>query len=183
MYPDFGFVLDGAYRHSVAGSLNSGNMWALQSVIYVPGLLNSHGIKLYGGTQKTSNDGTLGFSDMVRYARNWGKINTTGLSTVGVDYKFPLFYPDWNLSGLLYIRRVKMALFGDFSRLKGNFYHNGEISGTFVKDISSFGTEITSDVNFFRFYAPIDIGLRAAWIPEVKDVYFDFLFSIDFTSF
>jgi hypothetical protein len=183
MYPDFGFVLDGAYRHSVAGTLNPGNVWALQSVIYMPGLLNSHGIKLYGGTQKTSNDGTLGFSDMVRYARNWGKINTTGLSTVGVDYKFPLFYPDWNMWGLLYVRRVKMALFGDFSRLKGNFYHHGEITGTFVKDISSFGTEITSDVNLLRFYAPADIGFRASWIPEMKDVYFDFLFSIDFNSF
>ena len=183
MYPDFGFVLDGSFRHSPFGSLSAGQIKALQSVLYLPGLMKNHGIKIYGGAQKKGSNGTLGFSDVVRYARSWGRINTTEINTGGADYKMPLMYPDWNFWGLLYVRRIKASLFADYTRLKGNFYHGGEITGTFTEDISSLGTEITFDVNMLRFYAPTDIGFRASYLPEMKNVYFNFLFSIDFTSF
>jgi hypothetical protein len=183
MYPNFGIILDGSYRHSPVGLLRAGEISSLQSVLYLPGVLNNHGIKVYAGAQHKNTGGRLGFSDVVRYARGWGRINTTDIYTAGVDYKLPLFYPDMNLLGLLYVRRIKGALFADYTRLKGNFYSDGQITGTFIKDITSMGTELTADVNFVRFYAPSSIGFRASYLPEMKNVYFDFLFSIDFTSF
>ena len=183
MYPDFGIVIDGSFRHSPAGTLRAGQVKALQSVLYFPGFMKNHGIRIYGGAQEKEANGTLGFSDVIRYARGWGRINTTAIYTGGADYKMPLFYPDWNFWGFLYIRRVKTALFADVTRLKGNFYQQGNITGTFLKDISSLGAEVTADVNMVRFYAPAGIGFRASYLPEMKNVYFDFLFSIDFTSF
>lgn len=183
VYPDFGLVLDGEFRHSPFGSIDAGQIKALQSVLYLPGLLKNHGLRLYGGAQQKTNNGSLGFSDVVRYARRWGRINTTEIYTGGADYKLPLLYPDWNIAGLLYLRRIKASLFADYSRLKGNFYNRGEITGRFTEDISSLGTELTFDVNMLRFYAPTEIGFRASYLPELKDVYFNFLFSIDFTSF
>lgn len=183
MYPDFGIILDGSYRHSPVGLLRAGEISSLQSVLYLPGVLKNHGIKVYAGAQHKNAGGRLGFSDVVRYARGWGRINTTDIYTAGADYKLPLFYPDMNLLGLLYVRRIKGALFADYTRLKGNFYNDGQITGTFIKDITSMGTELSADVNFVRFYAPSSIGFRASYLPEMKNVYFDFLFSIDFTSF
>ena len=183
MYPNFGFILDGSFRHSPAGNLRAGQMMAFQSVLYLPGLMKNHGIKLFGGAQDKESHGTLGFSDVVRFARGWGRINTKAIYTGGADYKFPLLTPDWNFWGLLYVRRLKTSLFTDFSRLKGYFYQNGEITGSFTKDISSLGAEFTADVNIIRFYAPSTIGFRASYLPEMKNVYFDFLFSIDFNSF
>ncbi len=183
MYPDFGIVLDGSFRHSPAGVIRAGQLKALQSVIYLPGLMKNHGVRIYMGAQEKEANGTLGFSDIIRYARGWGRINTTSIYTGGSDYKMPLFYPDLNFWGFLYVRRVKTALFADYTRLKGNFYREGNITGTFLKDISSLGAEITADVNLVRFYAPAGIGFRASYLPEMKNVYFDFLFSIDFTSF
>jgi hypothetical protein len=70
-----------------------------------------------------------------------------------------------------------------FHPLQGNFYRDGEITGHFTKDINSFGTELTADVNIMRFYAPINIGIRTSYLPEMENVYFDLLFSVDFTSF
>lgn len=183
MYPDFGFIFDGTFRHSPAGSIRAGQIKALQSVLYLPSFMKNHGIKLYAGAQQKESSGTMGFSDVVRYARGWGRISTTSVSTGGVDYKFPLFYPDLNLRSLLYTRRVTAALFADYSRLKGNFYQNGNKTETFNKDISSLGAEITADFNMFRIYAPVTMGFRASYLPELKNVYFDFLYSIDFTSF
>lgn len=182
VYPDVGVVLDMVYRHSPGGTLNLGNQAAIQTIIYLPGIASNHGIKLYGGAQESSNDGSLGFSDMVRYARGWGRINTTQLYTATADYKFPLAYPDWNFKGLFYLKRLKVSLFGDITKLKGKYNNHHNSASTFVKDISSFGTEFTADVNILRFYAPADIGFRASYLPEMKNIYFDLLFSINFTS-
>jgi len=183
VYPDFGIVLDGSFRHSPAGTLRAGNLKALQTVLYLPGFMKNHGVKIYAGAQEKETNGTLGFNDVVRYARGWGRINTTATYTGGADYKMPLLYPDWNFWDFLYVRRIKASLYGDYTRLKGNFYRNGNITSTFSEDISSAGIELTADVNFLRFYAPANIGFRSSYLPEMKSVYFDFLFSIDFTSF
>ncbi len=183
MYPGLGLILDGTYRHSFAGTLGTGNIKALQSVIYLPGLMRTHGIRLYGGYQRKESQGVAGFTDVVRFARGWGSINTNEINSAGADYKLPLFYPDFNMAGLIYLKRVKASLFGDFTRLSGNLYNNGNISGSFTNDISSIGTELTFDVNFLRFYAPAEIGFRVSYLSEIQDTYFNFLFSIDLTSF
>ncbi len=58
-----------------------------------------------------------------------------------------------------------------------------KIDSSFTNDISSIGTELTFDVNFLRFYAPAEIGFRVSYLPEIQDTYFNFLFSINLTSF
>ena len=183
MYPDFGVVLDATYRHSPGGSLQTGELAALQSVLYLPGIHKNHGLRLYGGSQTKTHAGAVGFSDVVRYARGWGRIATTGILTGGADYKLPLGYPDVNLFGVLYIRRLQAVLFGDYTRLTGQLYQQGNTMGTFTKEITSVGTELTANVNLIRFYAPSTAGIRASYLPELKQVSFSFLFSIDFTTF
>lgn len=183
MYPDFGVAIDAMYRHSPAGTLNPGTLGGIESFFYLPGLMKNHGTRLYVGGQQTQNEESVGYSDVVKYARGWGRINTNKFFTATADYKLPLLYPDYDFWELVYLKRLKAAFFGDFSRLEGNYYYKGEVSGTFVKDITSFGVELTADANILRFYAPVNIGFRASYLPELKDVYFDFLFSINFTAF
>lgn len=183
MYPDFGFVLDGIYRHTPFGGTNSGNLSALQSLLYLPGLMKTHGIRLYGGIQQKENNGNMVFSDVVQYARGWGRIHTTSVKTVASEYRLPLLYPDMNLLGMIYLRRIKAAAFADYSQLHGDIYKSGAVTGQFVKNITSVGMEISADVNLLRFYAPVDIGFRASYLPEIKNFFFDFLFSIDFNTF
>ncbi len=183
MYPNFGFIFDGAYRHIPFGTKGTSNLAAAQSFLYLPGLMKTHGIRLYGGIQRKESNGNRVFSDVVQYARGWGRTNTTSVNTLASDYKMPLLYPDMNLLGLLYVRRIKASVFADYSRLKGNIYKSGKIADRFMKEITSVGTEITADVNLLRFYAPVDIGFRTSYLPEVKSVFFDILFSVDFSSF
>jgi hypothetical protein len=98
------------------------------------------------------------------------------------DYKFPVFYPEWSLGGLVYIQRLKASVFADFAKLNANLYSNGKVTGTFDSNISSVGLEFTGDVNFLRFYAPVEIGFRSSYLPKLNSVNFDFLISIDFNS-
>ena len=182
VFPETGIVLNGTYGHSPAGSVRTGDLKAGVMNLYLPGLMKNHGIRINSGLQNKAEGATL-FNDVVRFARGWGKINTVSLATTGIDYKLPIAYPDWRIGSLIYARRLSLALFGDYSFLKGNYYRNGSVSGDWTKDITSTGAELTADINLMRFYAPATVGARASYLPELKQVYFDFLFSIDFTSF
>jgi hypothetical protein len=182
VYPNFGFVVDGLYRHSPFGETDLGSLALGQSYLYLPGIMPNHGIRIYGGTQDKQSAGTISFSDIIRYPRGWGKINTNCMYSFASDYKFPLFYPEWSLASLVYLQRVNASLFADYAYLNANIYKDGKVVDTFNKNISSFGIELSGNANFLRFYAPVEIGFRASYLPEKQNVYFDFLFSIDFNS-
>lgn len=182
VYPNFGVVFDASYRHSPNGTKGQGNLAAGQAYLYLPGFMLNHGIKIYAGGQDKQAGEVFRFSDAIRFPRGWSKIETNELYTFAADYKLPLINPDWSLGGLAYIRRINASLFADYSKLKGNYYENGEIAGTYKTDISSYGVELVGDVNFLRFYAPVKIGIRSSYLPEAEEFVFNFLFSIDFNS-
>ncbi len=182
VYPDFGIVLDALCRNSPFGDTNLGSLVLGQSILYLPGMLSNHGIRLYAGVQDKTRESRFSFVDVIRYPRGWGKINTNQMVSVGSDYKFPVFYPEWSLGGLVYIQRINASVFADYANLTANIFKNGEIVGSFNTDITSLGLELTGNANFLRFYAPVEIGIRSSYLPKLKNVYFDFLFSIDFNS-
>lgn len=182
VFPDFGIIADGIYRYSPFGETDLGSLILGQSYLYLPGLMRNHGIRFYAGAQEKKSKGSVGFSDAIRYPRGWGKINTNQMFSFASDYKFPVFYPEWSLGGLVYLQRVNASIFADYANLTGNIYKNGTITGTFNSSISSFGIELIGNANFLRFYAPVEIGFRTSYLPDMKNVYFDFLFSIDFNS-
>ncbi len=182
VFPDFGWIADAKFYHSPLGENDLGSMFLGQSVFYFPGIIANHGIRFYAGYQDKQSNGVYGFSDAIRYPRGWGKINTTEMSSFAFDYKLPLFYPEWSVGGLVYLKRVTASLFADYANLKGNYYENGKVTDTFTSKISSYGVELTGDMHFLRFYAPVQMGFRTSYLPEDKHFYFDFLLSIDFNS-
>lgn len=182
VYPNFGFVFDGLYRHSPFGETDLGSLVLGQSNLFLPGIKQNHGIRLYGGAQNKSYAGSISFSDAIRYPRGWGKINTNYIYSFASDYKLPVFYPEWSLGSLVYLQRVNASLFADYAYLNANIYKDGKVMDTFNKAISSFGIELIGNTNFLRFYAPVEIGFRTSYLPEMQNFYFDFLFSIDFNS-
>jgi hypothetical protein len=183
LLPDWGIVSDISYRHSPVGSVNVGNIVSGQLRAYVPGLWANHGVSLYAGIQKRERGEKYGFGDVVRMPRGWNSTNNNQLTSISAEYRLPLFYPDINFGRWVYFRRVKAAIFGDYAWLSGNIYKNGNIEGTFSREVSSVGIDLTSDINVLRLYAPANAGLRTTYIPERNKFNFEFLFSIDFTSF
>ena len=181
--PNFGIILDGSYYHSpFGGTLSLGSTTGVQGILYLPGVLSNHGIKLYAGKQNKVFGGHYSYSDIIRFPRGWTKVSTKDLSVFGVDYKMPLLNPDLSLGGLTYLKRVNTTFFYDYGNLKRFLVKDGKIIGTYNQGISSFGLEVLGDMNFFRFYAPVQIGFRASYLPEIQNYSMDFLMSIDFNS-
>ena len=180
--PNFGIILNGRFYHSPFGSQNMGRMIGGQGILYLPGLMRNHGTKLYGGAQQRINGDHYAFSDIVRFPRGWSRVSSKELSVLGFDYQLPLINPDWSFGGLTYIRRISASLFYDYAFLSRYQYQDGEVAGTYNLNISSYGLEIISDMNFLRFYAPVKIGIRTSYLPELRDTNFEFLLSVDFNS-
>ncbi|MDX1285657.1 MAG: hypothetical protein R3182_11620, partial [Draconibacterium sp.] len=148
VWPNFGLIIDGIYRHSPSGSTQLGSLTSGQGVLYLPGVMANHGLKIYGGAQQKENGGYFGFSDVVRFPRGWGRIETNKLYSIAFDYKMPLLNPDVSLGGLAYIKRINASLFTDYANLVGNMYENGNVVGTYNTNISSYGLELTGVMHF-----------------------------------
>jgi len=180
VWPNFGFILKGNYSHSPFGKQNVGELTAGQGFVYLPGFMANHGIRIFAGLQNKNSGDYISFSDVVRFPRGWSKCTTKELAIAGFDYKLPLITPDFSIGGLTYIRRISASFFYDIARLKRYRTINGQLNGTYTQDISSFGAEVTGDMNFLRFFAPVQLGLRTSYLKENKEFAFNLLFSIQF---
>lgn len=70
---------------------------------------------------------------------------------VGLNYHFPIAYPNWGFAGLIYFYRLRGNLFADF----GYSSYNGNNN----QSVSSIGLEIITDVNIFNIL-PFSYGIR-----------------------
>lgn len=183
VYPNFGFILEGTYKHSPNGTQGLGNLMAAQSLIYLPGFLSNHGTKAYFGAQKKERGDFLRFSDVVRFPRGWTSVETKNLYSMALNYKLPIVNPDWSLGSLVYFQRINANLFADYAHLKIDHFEQGEFIGTFDTNISSYGMELVCHVNFLRFFAPVQIGVRSSYLTEIEDMRHELLLSVDLATF
>ncbi len=181
--PDFGIILDATYRHSPFGDLDAGSISAFQAISYLPGALPNHGVRLYYGYQDRGDGPHNLFSDAIRYPRGWGKSSNDNMYTFSADYRLPLAYPDLSIGGIMYLKRLRASIFADFARQEGVIYENNTPVAVFSRNLSSYGVELVGDMNWFRFYAPVQLGFRASYLRELEAMDYAVLLSINFTSF
>ncbi|MFA9392752.1 MAG: TolB family protein [Prolixibacteraceae bacterium] len=176
--PNFGVMLDISYMTSLLGVADFGSLWAVSNVLYLPGLSKNHGITVYNGFQQKERM-DYSFNDRVRFPRGHMHIQNDQLYSFGSDYELPLFYPDFSLWSLAYVKRLKLKLFYDFALYSGNIVMNN-VNSTYNGKVQSTGMELTADAHFLRFIAPIEIGFRTSYLFDQK-ISFDYLFNIQFT--
>jgi hypothetical protein len=159
-------------------------------ISYYPGFFIHHGFSLYTAVQQRDRGDFRSFNDVnlpIGWTVNnlpdwWSKADRDFIMTLSVRYIFPVFYPEWNISKLVYFKRVKAALFYDLGWIKGKEVQNGKTTESYENRLTSFGTDITADMHLFRFYAPFDAGVKIAYLPQIGKPAFQLLLSVDFTS-
>lgn len=167
------------FRSTPSGDIKLGNIKSAELTLYTPGLLEHHGVKLYGGIQSRSSS-NIYYSNIIQKVRGvrnlYGDLNYN----LSFNYALPLTYPDWNIGPLAYFKRIKMNTFFDWGYVESK----SSITKSKVKyDTFSTGVELRTDMHALRFMAPLDMGFRVGYENTTKDVFFDFLISISLTSF
>ena len=169
IYPRWGQILDLNFRNTSFDNKDSSSIFSIATVCYFPGLFNHHGLRVYGGFQKKTIK-FFRYSDLIAYPRGYYNQFDDELTSVSFTYKFPILYPDYDLSFLAYVKRVKLALFFDYAQ--------GELNSK-INYYKSTGFELTSDVHLFRIIVPFEFGVGCYYKPETNTFFNKFLFSMN----
>ncbi|MEO0405515.1 MAG: hypothetical protein AAF193_11645, partial [Bacteroidota bacterium] len=156
-----------------------GNLFAVRSNLYFPGLFKHHSSHLSLAHQRrkqafnengTFNSNQYYFNNRIPKPRGYAYPDNELFTTVQGNYLFPFWYPDWNLGPLLNIKRVKFNAFADLGWGRGeNFFVERNVTSPRLlilnrsANYQSFGGELMFDVNFMRFTGEFELGLRAVY--------------------
>jgi len=159
IFPRFGYSVQADFRKAL-GNFSSRQLLASGS-LYLPGLAKSHSIVLQGAIQQRDSSSGYIFSNSFPYARGYASYNFYRMEKFGINYHFPIAYPDWGFGQIVYFLRIRPNLFYDYSRIGDNFrYPDGKVRYTRFNQRST-GVELFFDTRWWN-QQPISFGLRYA---------------------
>lgn len=185
LMPRWGQQVEMIYQHTPFNGIDLGNIAGIQGALYFPGLTKNSGWRIYQGYQQRRFGSHTSFSDFISFPRGFPTNQNDKMYSLKIDYKLPLFYPDLSIGRFTYIKRIKSSLFYDYAWLSvPTIDSNGTIyPGAHQLQFKSTGIELTSDMHFFRFFAPVELGCRTYYRPDYQDWGVDFLLSVNFNGF
>lgn len=155
--PRFWLYWDLRYRTTFGQDENSGNVFLGLFNLYLPGLAKNHNLYLSTAFQSESFKNGYKFLNYFPYSRGYGSWLEDNASKYGVNYTFPLAYPDMSIGSLLFIKRIKANLFYDITNLKSDTFGSGS---SFMR---STGVELTFNVRALRLLE-VDLGVRYSYL-------------------
>lgn len=170
--PKWGQKIDLNYYHTPTSDFDYGHLFAMETYLYFPGIINHHSLRLYGGIQENVFS-DYSYNSIIEFPRGYHSVISNQAYSIKADYKFPIWYPDLSISSLAYIKRIKGTLFYDLGENR---------SPSAYEHMTSYGFDITADLHFLRFIAPAEVGFRFVYSPEINSKEYNFLFSMDFGS-
>ncbi len=153
IYPPLGQTLTVNYKTTIDRS--NAHQFLASGTFYFPGLFQNHNLVINAAYQQRGRDDAINFSNNFPYSRGYTAENLYQLSKIGVNYHFPIVYPDAGVANAIYFLRVRGNVFYDYTHVN-DFFTNGAI---FKADFRSAGAEVFFDTKIFNQQS-ITIGLR-----------------------
>jgi hypothetical protein len=185
IYPKWAQTFDLNYSYAPFDRKIYGNAATLKTSFYFPGIFPNNGIKIRFEIEK-QNPSKFIFGNRVSFPRGYKNISSTEFELLSLDYVFPLAYPDFNISSLLYIKRIRTGLFYDYVSGPGNSFYKSTVNGlspvfnhTSNESFKSFGFELMADLHVLRIPFMMSGGIQTAWKKFGEAPSFELLFNID----
>jgi hypothetical protein len=177
IYPKYGQFADILYSFFPFDSKYFGDAFTLRSAIYLPGGIKNSSIRLRY-EMEIQKAKLFSMYNRTRSPRGYSGGYYDRVKYFSVDYTLPICYPDVNIDGILYLKRIRGSLFYDYAML-------GSVDITHPSDpitwdhIHSKGVELMADFHIFRIPYEISAGPRAIWLKQSKLPIVEAAFSID----
>jgi hypothetical protein len=153
IYPRFAQALSLNYKYAVTGV--NANQFLASGTFYLPGLFINHNLVINAAFQEKNKNSVISFSNNFPFSRGYTAENLYRLEKVGVNYHFPIAYPDAGVANTVYISRLRGNVFYDYTHGQ-DFYSSGNI---FNADFRTVGAEVFFDTQWFN-QVPITFGIR-----------------------
>ncbi|QJD97974.1 hypothetical protein HH214_19880 [Mucilaginibacter robiniae] len=152
IYPHLAQIITVNYRNTV-NSLQAHQLLT-SGTFYFPGFLANHSIVVSLAYQQHDRNYSF-FSNELSFSRGYTSDNLYRLQKAGINYSFPIAYPDAGFGNIVYLLRLRGNLFYDHTHGR-DFYTNGN---TFKADFNSAGAELFFDTQWLN-ENPISFGIR-----------------------
>jgi len=176
-------------KFNVVGGDFSGGLSALRYIAYVPGFMKHHSISVRGGFQSrkiSSSPNLYAFSNQVFKPRGHAYFTEKKFTSAMFNYSLPVWSLDLSLGPILNIKRIKLNLFYDYGRDNVQFFFLRESNlnvfdqRTITSQYTSFGAELTFDINVMRALPELEIGARFVYANAVNTLGFPAASKIEF---
>ena len=175
MFPRLGYSVSAYGRKAFTGNDNFGaSSLYLAGYGYLPGPLSGHGLKIGGGYERNFGPGRVSsLTTMATMPRGIDlRNNAPHFARLYIDYGMPIWLGDKAFSGILYLKRLRLTPFADYSMSWGE---KRTVMG-------SLGSDAMFDFNLFRLGISLSAGLRYARVEPFTENgrnYFTLLFGFD----
>jgi len=124
----------------------------LSGTFTFPGIMRHHGFKVFVG-QQWKEKGSYPYSDYIPVPRGYNGLTIQDMTSLKVDYAFPIVYPDWDLQSAAYLTRIYAHLFFDYSQYT-------QLNFTGFSHIGSTGIELYTNWHFLSLPVEFTLGVR-----------------------
>ncbi len=177
--PRLGLTPTAGYYHAPFSQVY-GSVTRLGATAYLPGILKHQTIRLSIQYQKQDplSMSRPAFINLMSLPRGLYDIYGEVLTKLSVDYVFPILYPDLELGGLLYLKRIRGALWTDYMVGTNVIIRHPEAHYE-DRNYRTVGMDLVGDLHFFRVQFPLSIGGRLIYEPETGNVGVEAIFTMD----
>lgn len=124
----------------------------------VPGLGPLHRLSVGLGVEGQQTDG-YAFGTAFQWPRGYLYTPHALLARGGVDYRFPLLYPDLAFGPVAYLKRVRGGVFYD---------HGLGLDAGAATTYRSVGAELDLDLSLMRLPVALGLGVQGAWLIDAR---------------
>jgi hypothetical protein len=158
---------------------------SFKTSFYTPGILPNNSIKLRFEKEK-QGEAKYSLNNRISFPRGYRNIISKDLELLSVDYAFPIAYPDFNISSLFYLKRIRGDLFFDYANGTDNLYLKETGTGleldyrhTYTETFRSYGFGLMADFHILRLPFQISGGIQTSWTDISETPYTEILFNIE----
>jgi len=152
IYPRFAYSAAASFRHAI--SRYEARQFNGSAALYVPGILSNHNLILNAAWQERDTLRQVSFGNRFAYSRGYTGRNFTRMWKVSANYHLPVWCPDWGVANILYIQRIRMNMFYDFTKVYSTDKRQ-------TRDQRSAGVEFFADTKWWNQY-PLTFGIRVS---------------------
>jgi len=163
LFPKWGVSMNFSYFKAF-GKTRQGNNFIARMITYLPGFLPNSSLRILNSIRQLTFDQFD--SSISDFPRGQVVLSTDQNYNLKVDYAFPVAYPDYHLTWLIYINRIKADLFFDAGT--NTNYKNW---------FTSTGFDLTFNYHLLRVGLPLESGIRMMYFPTVRKIGAEFLFA------
>lgn len=171
--PKLGQMLQIGYGHAPLQATEIYKEYAYGATkLFVPGFMKHHSIELYGAYEWYADTSFYIIQSMIQMPRGFLTESYVRKDMISAhcNYTFPVWYPDFAWTSLLYVKRLYATVFVDYARV--------DIINTNA-DLVSVGLESMLNFHMFHFQVPLTAGPRITVIPRDNAISVEFKAAID----